>query len=146
MFGLWLPSFGFNLQSRYIFRHIVHVNLISLLFFYNMLVQVYIMCRIMFNTIFDQAYMFTGAQCNEQIVENIRWTRTPAMNTISIRCPKDAIRPEPVTNTSGISYLNTFVSVYSKKQDCLDHHQSCNNIKKHHHHHHYPDHHPHHDH
>jgi len=28
-----------------------------------------------------------GAQCNEQIVENIRWTRTPAQQSISIPCP-----------------------------------------------------------
>ncbi|VDI57656.1 latrophilin 2 [Mytilus galloprovincialis] len=28
-----------------------------------------------------------GAQCNEEIVENIVWKRTPAVNTIAVQCP-----------------------------------------------------------
>lgn len=32
-------------------------------------------------------YIFTGAQCNEEIVENIVWKRTPAVNTIAVQCP-----------------------------------------------------------
>ncbi|CAC5417390.1 unnamed protein product [Mytilus coruscus] len=28
-----------------------------------------------------------GAQCNEEIVENIIWKRTPAVNTIAVQCP-----------------------------------------------------------
>ncbi|XP_052265655.1 adhesion G protein-coupled receptor L2-like [Dreissena polymorpha] len=41
-----------------------------------------------------------GAQCNEQIVENIRWTRTPALNTISVPCPADRLKKGTDTNTS----------------------------------------------
>ncbi|ESO83436.1 hypothetical protein LOTGIDRAFT_169300 [Lottia gigantea] len=29
-----------------------------------------------------------GAQCNEEIKENIRWTRTKAENTVSVQCPR----------------------------------------------------------
>ncbi|KAL4240048.1 latrotoxin receptor [Mactra antiquata] len=41
-----------------------------------------------------------GAQCNEQIVENIRWTRTPALKVIPVKCPKDVLSREPEGNSS----------------------------------------------
>ncbi|XP_052778311.1 adhesion G protein-coupled receptor L2-like [Mya arenaria] len=41
-----------------------------------------------------------GAQCNEQIVENIRWTRTPALDTISIPCPADVNKRTADANTT----------------------------------------------
>ncbi|WAR25739.1 AGRL2-like protein [Mya arenaria] len=40
------------------------------------------------------------AQCNEQIVENIRWTRTPALDTISIPCPADVNKRTADANTT----------------------------------------------
>lgn len=44
----------------------------------------------------------TGAQCNEQIVENIRWTRTPAKNTISVKCPRDVLSNDFDVNSTGL--------------------------------------------
>jgi hypothetical protein len=49
-------------------------------------------------------FYFSGAQCNEQIVENIRWTRTPAKNTISVQCPKDVLSKDIDVNSTGITY------------------------------------------
>ena len=46
--------------------------------------------------------MYPGAQCNEEIVENIRWTRTKATENISVPCPYDAFKPvtpENINNT-----------------------------------------------
>ncbi|XP_053392532.1 adhesion G protein-coupled receptor L2-like [Mercenaria mercenaria] len=51
-----------------------------------------------------------GAQCNEQIVENIRWTRTPAKNTISVQCPKDVLSKEKEVNTTAIGTRPCFVT------------------------------------
>ena len=44
----------------------------------------------------------SGAQCNEETVENIVWTRTPAVNNVTIKCPSE--EPSVLGNrTSGKS-------------------------------------------
>lgn len=47
--------------------------------------------------------IFTGAQCNEEIVENIVWKRTPAVNTIAVQCPGN--EDEKIEFQEGICYL-----------------------------------------
>ena len=48
-----------------------------------------------------QAKFASGAQCNEEIIENIVWSRTPALNNISVPCPGDALMKSGSINKTG---------------------------------------------